>query len=255
MLEKKGAFLMNETIKTIQNHRSIRSFLDKDIEDNLLDEIIQSAQAMPNSINGQQTSVIVIRSKETKARIAELAGGQKWIDDAPVFLVFVMDFYKTRLAAEKNGLKQVIHESVEGTMVGTFDAGLNMGGAIVSAESFGLGIVPIGGVRRNPEDIIELLGLPEYTFTVAGLAIGYPLEPSHKKPRLPQSTFRHNEKYNTEGLREAIDQYDSEMESYLSEIGRQQEGNWSQYTSNIYQNVYYPKVYPVLKKQGFQNDK
>ena len=63
MLEQKGIYIMNETIKTIQNHRSIRSFLDKDIEDDLLDEIIQSAQAMPNSINGQQTSVIVIRKK------------------------------------------------------------------------------------------------------------------------------------------------------------------------------------------------
>lgn len=246
---------MNETIKTIQQHRSIRNFLAKEIEDNLIDEIILSAQAMPNSINGQQTSVIVIKSKETKAKIAELTGGQKWIDDAPVFLVFVMDFYKTRLAAEKNGLKQVIQESIEGTMVGTFDAGLNMGGAIISAESLGLGVVPIGGVRKNPEDIIELLGLPEYTYPVAGLALGYPADPSHKKPRLPLSTFRHNENYNTEGLKEAIDQYDSDMENYLLEIGRQQEGNWSKNTSNIYQYIYYPKVYETIKQQGFKNDK
>ena len=165
---------MNETIKTIQNHRSIRNFLDKSIDDEIIDEILKSSQAMPSSINGQQTSVIVIKDKETKAKIAELASGQPWIAAAPVFLVFVMDFYKTNLAAVKNGLNQIIHESVEGTMVGTFDAGLAMGGAIISAESLGLGIVPIGGVRMNPAEIIKLLGLPEYTYPVAGLAIGYP---------------------------------------------------------------------------------
>jgi len=246
---------MNETINIIKDHRSIRNFLDKDVPDFELDEILRAAQAMPNSINAQQSSVIVIKDKETKAKIAQLAGGQKWVEEAPVFLLFVLDFYKTSLAAEKNGLTQVINESVEGTMAGTFDAGLSMGAAIIAAESLGLGIVPIGGVRKNPVEIIELLNLPPYTYPAVGLAVGYPKDKSHKKPRLPISTFRHNEIYRTEGMKEAIDQYDIEMEDYLKEAGREQEGNWSKYTSSIYQNVYYPDVFKTMKNQGFLNDK
>lgn len=246
---------MNPIINSIQDHRSIRSFLDKPIEDPIIDEILKSAQSMPNSINGQQTSVIVIRDKEKLAKIAELAGGQPWIAAAPVFLLFVMDFYKTSLGAEKNGLTQVIHESAEGTLVGAFDGGLAMGGAIIAAESLGLGIVPIGGIRKNPHDIIELLELPEKTYPLAGLAVGYPADSSHKKPRLPLSTFRHDETYHAENLETAIDEYDHLMEGYLKEIGREQEGNWSKYTSNIYQYVYYPNVYPTLKEQQFKNDK
>lgn len=246
---------MNETIRVIQNHRSIRSFLDKDIDDNIVDEILKASQSMPTSINGQQTSVIIIKDKETKAKIAHLAGDQKWIEDAPVFLVFLLDFYKSNLAAKKNGLTQVIHESVEGTMVGTFDSGLAMGAAIISAESLGLGIVPIGGVRKNPEELIKLLNLPPYTYPAAGLAIGYPKDNSHKKPRLPFNTFKHEEFYHTEGIKESIEQYDHDMEDYLKEIGREQEGNWSKYTSNIYQYVYYPQVYPTMKNQNFFNDK
>lgn len=246
---------MNETINIIKDHRSIRNFLDKEVPDFELDEILRAAQAMPNSINAQQSSVIVIKDKETKAKIAQLAGGQKWVEEAPVFLLFVLDFYKTSLAAEKNGLTQIINESVEGTMAGTFDAGLSMGAAIIAAESLGLGIVPIGGVRKNPVEIIELLNLPPYTYPAVGLAIGYPKDKSHKKPRLPISTFRHNEIYRTEGMKEAIDQYDIEMEEYLKEVGREQEGNWSKYTSSIYQNVYYPDVFKTMKNQGFLNDK
>ncbi|MDN5304929.1 MAG: reductase, partial [Fusobacteriaceae bacterium] len=133
---------MNETIKVIKNHRSIRQYLDKDIPQEHLNAILEAAQAMPTSINGQQVSIIVIRDKATKEKIAELAGGQPYIAKAPVFLVFVADFYKTYLAGEKLGEAQVIHESIEGTTVGTFDSGLAMGAAIIAAESLGLGIVP-----------------------------------------------------------------------------------------------------------------
>lgn len=246
---------MNETIKTIQNHRSIRNFLDKDLAPDVLNEILKASQAMPNSINGQQTSVIVIRDKNVKAKIAQLAGNQVWIEQAPVFLLFVLDFYKTSLAAKKMGLTQKIHESVEGTMAGTFNAGLNMGAAIISAESLGLGIVPIGGVRKNPKDIIELLQLPEYTFPAAGLAIGYPADLSHQKPRLPFDTFAHEEFYHTNGLEEKINAYDSNMADYLKEIGREQEVNWSTTTAGLYQQVYYPNVYPAMLDQKFTNNK
>jgi len=247
---------MNETIKLIQNHRSIRSFLDKNITEETLDQILKSAQAMPNSINGQQTSVVVVRDKETKQKLAHLTGDQKWVEDSAVFLVFVMDFYKTSLAGEKTGNPQVIHESIEGTLAGTFDAGIAMGATIIAAESLGIGIVPIGGIRKNSEDVIQLLELPKYTFPVAGLALGYAADNSKQKPRMPFETFKHNEKYNADTLKPAIDKYDTEIESYLKEIGREaQEGNWSIFTSNIYKSVYYPKVYGTIKDQGFRNDK
>ena len=58
---------MNDIIKSIQNHRSIRSFLDTEVSEEVIDEILKASQSMPNSINGQQTSVIVIRDKKTKS--------------------------------------------------------------------------------------------------------------------------------------------------------------------------------------------
>lgn len=246
---------MNKTIEIIKNHRSIRSYLDKEIPQDILDEILESIHSMPSSINGQQISVIVIKDKEKKAKIAELAGGQVWIDKAPVFLVFVADFYKTHLASEKNGISQVIHESSEGTMVGTFDSGLAMGGAIIAAESLGLGIVPIGGIRRDPEEMIKLLNLPKYTFPIAGLCIGYPENNSKQKPRLPKEAFIHLDSYNLENVKKSIDEYDIVMESYLKEVGREKEKNWSLNTASIYKQVYFPKVHPILIKQGFKNDK
>lgn len=246
---------MNETINLIKNHRSIRTYLEKDISDDILDEILKSVHAMPTSINGQQVSVIVVRDKEKKVELAKIAGGQTWIEKAPVFLVFVADFYKTYLAGNKAGNDQIIHESIEGTVVGTFDSGLAMGAAIISAESLGLGIVPIGGIRRDPEEVIKLLKLPKYTYPIAGLCIGYPADKSRQKPRLPIETFVHRDEYKVEDLETYIANYDESFETYLKEIGREQEVNWSANTSGIYKSVYFPKVYPTMKNQGFKNDK
>jgi len=244
---------MNKVIETIKNHRSIRQYLDKDIPNEIVDEIVRAAQAMPNSINGQQTSVIVITDKEKKEKLAELVGNQEYVAKAPVFLVFVMDFYRTYLAGEKTGFKQVIHEDIEGVEAGSVDVGIALGASIIAAESFGLGIVPIGGIRKNPDEVIELLGLPKYTFPMVGLVVGYPADESHKKPRIPFDSFRHNESYDVKAVEESIDTYDNQMSEYLNDIGRsEQETNWSTFTSKIYQSVYYPKVKPAMEKQGFK---
>lgn len=246
---------MNKVIDTMKNHRSIRNYIDKDISEEIINELVNVAQAAPNSINGQQTSLLVIKDKATKEKLAELTGGQSWIAAAPVFFIFIADFYKIKAASEITGLPMKITESVESIMVASVDAGLSAQNLMTAAESLGLGIVPIGGIRKNPDEVIKLLGLPTYTFPILGVAAGYPSNNSKMKPRMPKVLYRHNEKYNGENMKEAIVEYDKEMAYYLKEIGRPQEINWSSNTMNIYQYVYYPKVYPVLKEQGFDNNK
>jgi FMN reductase [NAD(P)H] len=244
---------MNDVIKTFMNHKSIRNYKDEMIKDEYIDIIVRAAQAAPSSINGQQVSIISVKDKETKAKIAELAGGQEWIDKGPVFLLFVSDFYRAKLAAEKNGVDLVITENLESIMVGCVDVGLAMGNAIGAAESLGLGIVPIGGIRKEPKEIIKLLDLPEYVFPVAGLVVGYPDGESSLKPRLPKEAVYHEEKYN-KNLKEVIDIYDKEISEYMKErTSGQSDRNWSQTISSTYKTVYFPKVSPTIKEQGYEN--
>ncbi len=247
---------MNEVIRVLNSHRSIRKYKSTDIPDDILDVIISAVQGMPNSINGQQTSLVVVRDADKKKKLAELVGNQAQVESCPVFIIFVMDFYKTYLAGEKNGNKQIIHESLEGITAGNFDAGIQFGAAVIAAESLGLGICPIGGIRRNPKEVIDILELPEYTFPLVGLTLGYPDESPKKKPRMPMKAYRHEEAYHKESLEPAIDEYDDEMSNYLEEIGRKdKEINWSTQTSKSYKVVYFPKVKGALEEQGFKMDK
>ncbi len=217
--------------KVIQNHRSVRNFVDKDIPQDMLDSILLSAQAMPSSNNNQDITIIVIKDKLRKDIIAELSGNQKHIKEAPVFLIFLADLYKTSLACEKNNIEQNLENPLDKIITATFDAGISMGSAIISAESLGLGVTPIGGIRNNLERISKILELPEYVFPLVGLCLGFPYNIPNKKPRFPLPAFKHDEVYKKEAIESYINEYDEIMQNYLIKIKREQEVNWSYNTA------------------------
>ncbi|MDT2277501.1 nitroreductase family protein [Paenibacillus larvae] len=93
---------------------------------------------------------------------------------------FCADFNRAKIAAEKNGEELILTDSVESVLVGATDVGIALGTAIAAAESMGLGTVPIGGARRNPEELIKLLNIPPLVFPVCGLVLGHPADPSAK---------------------------------------------------------------------------
>jgi FMN reductase [NAD(P)H] len=245
---------VNQILELQLNHRSDRSFTDEPVTDEQLDLIIEAAHRAPNFFNGQQISLVVVRDADTRARISQITGGQAAIAKAPVFVAVVIDFYKTAIAAETAGTTQVIHESVEGFAVGAVDAGITLGNILLAARSLGLGAVPIGGIRNDPQAIIDLLRLPRFTFPIAGAAFGHIATPAVQKPRLPDAAFRHDEYYHPERLPAAIAAYDETITNYWKEIGRENGQAWSASLAR-YGRVYYPNTRPVAAAQGFLLDK
>ena len=239
----------------MKKHSSIRKYKDEDVKAEDLDKILEAAQLAPSSINGQQWSVIVIKDKEKQKELSELTGRQSWVADAPVFLVFVADYYRTAIALEKEGKEFKNIDSIEATMVSSVDIGLAFGNAMNVAESLGYGIVPIGAMRREPSRVIELLELPKYVYPVLGMCIGVPDESPMKKPRFPKDAVVHYEKYNRD-MKDLVYEYDNIIEKYMDERTNGEDvRNWSSGISSMYSKIYFPKVYQSLKDQGFKNDK
>ncbi|WP_416825679.1 NADPH-dependent oxidoreductase [Ectobacillus polymachus] len=243
---------MNEVMKTLTNHRSIRSYTNEPVSEEQLNQIIAAAQAAPSSINGQQITIISIQDPEKKAKATEYVGNQPWVAQAPVFLIFCADFYRAKIAAEKNGQPLGITDGVESLLVGATDVGLAMGNAIAAAESMGLGIVPIGGVRKDPQKLIELLGIPEYVFPVCGLVVGHPADLSAKKPRFMSEAIHHRESYNKE-QKPFVDAYDDTISAYMKErTDGKEDRTWSSAIAGFYKGIYAPNVQPTILKQGFK---
>lgn len=246
---------MNETLKLLHSHRSDRSYTTEQLSEQDLNAIVEAAYRAPTSLNAQHVSMIVIRDPAKRARLAELAGGQPWIAKAPVFIMVVVDFNKTRIGLESIGETQLVHESVEGFAAGVLDAGIALGSLMIAARSLGLGVVPIGGIRRSPQEVIDLLELPPLTYPINGVSIGHIDKPAHQKPRLPIASFRHEEHYHPEAIAPAIAEYDKTLAEYWNSIGRKDGLPWSANTAQAYSQVYYRATGPVAAKQGFLNNK
>jgi FMN reductase [NAD(P)H] len=241
---------MNEIVRLLQAHHSSRSYKADPIPEEILEAIIECAHRAPTSINSQEVSLVVVRNAESRARIAEIAGGQPWIAQAPVFIAVIIDLYKTGLGVEKAGAEQVFQRSLEGILAAVSDAGIAMATLMTAARAFGLGVVPIGGIRRDPQAMIDLLGLPPSTFPVGGVVLGYAAEESSQKPRMPIESFRHDEKYHSEALMPAIDAYDRTLEEYWQKAGRTDGLSWSANMAQHY-GTFSRLIKPVAQKQGF----
>jgi FMN reductase [NAD(P)H] len=241
---------MNETVRLLQAHRSSRSYKSDPIPEEILDAIIESAHRAPTSTNSQQISLVVVRDAASRARIAQIAGDQPWIAQAPVFIAVVADLCKTGLGVEKAGGKQEVQRSLEAVISAVSDAGITMATIMTAARALGLGIVPIGGIRRDPQAMIDLLGLPLSTFPVGGVVLGYVAKEAPQKPRMPMESFRHEEKYHVEALKPAIDAYDRILAEHWQKIGRANGLTWSANMAEHYGSIA-RRIKPVAEKQGF----
>lgn len=211
---------MNSVIETILNHRSIRSFEDQPLTTEQIQTIVSSAQAASTSSYIQAYSIIGVTDKEIKKKLAEIAGNQSYVENNGHFFVFCADLYRHTIAGEMEDQKvDTSLESTEKFMVGLIDAALAAQNAAIAAESMGLGICYIGGIRNNLNEVSELLKTPERVIPLFGLAVGVPKKSSSQKPRLPLKHVYHENTYeqNQELYRQQLETYNDTISNYYLE--------------------------------------
>jgi nitroreductase len=200
----------DETISLLLSHRSIRKYLSKSLPPGTVDTLIASAQSASTSSNLQTWSVVAVEDAERKARLSVLAGSQKHIDEAPLFLVWLADLSILQSIADRLDVSAQSLDNLEYLIMAVIDATLAAQNAFIALESLGLGGVYIGAIRNNTEKVAIELNLPPKVFPVFGMTVGFP-DPSVKtdiKPRLPQPAILHRERYSAASIPAAITEYD-----------------------------------------------
>jgi FMN reductase (NADPH) len=228
---------MNEAITTILNHRSIRDFKDKQLSNEQIKTIVACAQAASTSSFIQAYSIIGIKDKDKKRKLAEIAGNQEYVAENGHLFVFCADLSRHELIGEVEG-KDVLPsiESTEKFMVSLIDAALAAQNAAIAAESMGLGICYIGGIRNNLEAVKELLKTPDRVIPLFGMTIGYPEKINDQKPRLPLEHVYHEEEYEQDKdvyLRQLQDYNQTISRYYEQRTGGKRKDTWSQQMSNM----------------------
>lgn len=246
---------MNQTIEQLLNRRSVRNFTGEGVKEEDLELIFKAAQRCPTSINAQQISLVYTRDKEKIKKIAQLCRGQHQVESADVFVTFVIDFNRTANAIESLGKKQVVEKSAEGIIVGAVDAGIMLSSLQSVAESLGYGTTAIGAVRCEPDAFIEILGLPPKTYPVVGSTIGVATneaKTSPLKPRVPLKSFVFEDKYDSQKVKDGVEQYEKDMHKFREENNMNYLSSYKEQTASFYENYYMPEVKKSFEKQGFR---
>nr|WP_275422733.1 oxygen-insensitive NADPH nitroreductase [Paenibacillus mucilaginosus] len=243
--------LVNAVIELLQNHRSIRKFKPDPLTPQQTEAIVTSAQMASTSSNVQAYTIIAVTDPAKKAELARLAGGQAYVEQCGLFLVFCADQYRLKLATEHNG--EAFHQNTESFIVATVDAALAAQNAAVAAESLGFGICYIGGIRNNPGEVSSLLGLPELVYPVFGLCVGVPDQEPGIRPRMPREAVLHPDAYSEEAVREGIRAYDEITYAYYKErTGGRTLTTWSRGIADKHKQPVRAHIRPFLEARGFR---
>ncbi|MGG3467193.1 oxygen-insensitive NADPH nitroreductase [Neobacillus pocheonensis] len=223
---------MNNVIETILNHRSLRHFEDKPLTNEQIRTIVSCAQSASTSSFIQAYSIIGVKDKEKKRKLAELAGNQEYVEKNGHFFVFCADLFRHTLIGEKEQKDVSLSiESTEKFMVSLIDASLAAQNAAIAAESLGLGICYIGGIRNQLEEVQKVLKTPERVIPLFGLAVGYPTKQTDRKPRLPFEHIYHEDEYeqDPEIYDRQLEEYDDLISNYYNQrTGGKRRDRWTE---------------------------
>lgn len=240
----------SETIETLLDRRSVRSFTDEPVGDAQLDAVLAAALRAPTSSNIQAYSVIAVRNSETKRQLSVPAGNQKHVADCPVFLAFCADLTRMEAALGTHG-HDLADNNLEMGLVSSVDAALVGMAAYVAADSLGLKGVMIGGMRNDPEAVAGILGLPKRVYVVFGMCLGYPAAAPQQKPRMPVAGMVHRERYDAEAALAAVAGYDAALKAHYDALGKEAAASWSDEIGRKFSNRPRDRLRAQLKARGF----
>jgi FMN reductase (NADPH) len=245
---------MNDVIGLLQRHRSIRKFKPDEVPEEALEAIVRSAQMASTSSNVQAYSVIAVTNPDTKRALSAVAGNQQHVEQCPVLLVWCADLSRDRLACEQEGV-EMVSGTMENFIVATVDTALAAQNAAIAAESLGLGIVYIGGIRNNLHEVTRLLNVPQLVYPLFGMCLGYPDHESSLRPRLPLRAVLHREKYEQAMQSEAIAEYDrTTREYYIERTKGKRDTTWSKEMADKFKHPARAYMREYLEEQGFRFD-
>ncbi len=168
-----------ETLEAISTRRSIRRFRDRPVEWYLIGKILYAGHQAPTAGNLQDYRFMVVTNPDLKAKVAEAALEQNWIEEAPVIIVVFAEFIKAKR-----------FYGIRGERLYTIqDSAAAVENMLLAAHDLGLGACWVGAFEEDR--LCTELGIPDYARPQAIIPIGWPYEdvPAPPKYKLQDMVF------------------------------------------------------------------
>ena len=185
---------MNPVMQVLLSRRSVRTYEDRPVEDEVKQEVLRATLRAPTAGNWMLYSIIDVTRQAAKDTLAVTCDKQPFIARAPWVLLFLADYqrlydYFTVCGVpewcERNG-RTLARPAEADLFLACCDALIAAQTAVVAAESLGLGSCYIGDILENDEAHRLLFDLPPYAFPICLLCFGYPTEQQKQRAQPPR---------------------------------------------------------------------
>ncbi len=162
----------------ISERRSVRKYLDRPVEREKLEAVLEAARLAPSACNAQPWRFVVVENAEILQELKDDGLGgvvvpNSWAKTAPVVIIACSDL---------NLITHRVAERLQGVEYHLIDIGIALEHIALKAVELGLGTCYIGWF--NSKAVYKLLKLPASWKPECLLAIGYPQElpgPTNRK--------------------------------------------------------------------------
>ncbi len=197
-----------DKLASLANRRVHRQYLSRDVDSELLRLLCACALSAPSKSDLQQADILIVKNLEKRRIIAELLPDQKWLQSAPVVLLFLANGRRL-VEISKIREKPFPNDHLDLFFNASVDAGILLASFMRAADAVGLGTCPISAIRHHSERVSELFELPQRVIPVAGMCVGWPAVEGSVSPRLSLDSTVHEDRYDEGNLSQTIEAFDA----------------------------------------------
>ena len=181
---------MNETIRQLDERKSVRAFEDRPIPADIKEAILRAAAMAPTAGNQQLYTIIDVTDPALREKLVDSCDHQPFIAKAQMVLIFCADCRKWYQAFRHAGCEPR-RPGAGDLLLAVSDTNIAAQNAVVAAQSFGIGSCYIGDIMENCEMHRDMLNLPRWVFPAAMLVFGYPTQQQKERQKPERAAMRH----------------------------------------------------------------
>jgi len=166
-------------LEAIKKRQSVRSYLDKEIPEELLRQVLEAGRLAPSACNNQPWKFIVVKDKKLKEKLITACKNQNFVGEASVIIVGCATNPGYRMG---NGVQSY-----------SIDLAIALDHMSLQAAELNLGTCWIGAFYQDK--VKEVLDIPEEISVVVLMPLGFPQTLGTKRGRKTLSEIVCYEKY------------------------------------------------------------